>query len=172
MTDCCVFMCFQFGWENLHLVLIVPAKNPCTHSSCWSSVRQPERDANLGVESEIVQLGHSCASKQSRHMDRKGADGFWISLPQSWEELLHCASLGHIDIPHTSLLFQILCSLYNKWTCSEAVLILKEAKGYFFENYLSTMEEISHWRNILDLEFSNAFFCSWNLVQSVFQSFM
>lgn len=26
MTDCCLFMCFQFGWENLHLVLTVPTK--------------------------------------------------------------------------------------------------------------------------------------------------
>lgn len=133
MTDCCVLMCYQFGWKNLHLVLIVPAKNPCSHPSLWSSVRHPERDANKGVESEIVQLGHSCASKKSRHMDRRRADGFWISLSQSWEELLHCASLGHIDIPHTSPLFQILWSLYEKWTCSEAILILKEAKGFFWK---------------------------------------
>lgn len=112
MTDCCLLMCFRFGWENLHLVLTVPAKNLCSHTSLWSSARQPERDANLGVESEIVQLGHSCASKQSRHMDRSGADGFWISLPRSREELMHCASLGHVDIPHTSLLFRILWSLY------------------------------------------------------------
>lgn len=111
--------------KNLHLVLTVPAKNLCSHTSLWSSVRQPERDANLGVESEIVQLGHSCASKQSRHMDRSGADGFWISLPRSREELMHCASLGHVDIPHTSLLFQILWSLYYTWTCSQTILILQ-----------------------------------------------
>lgn len=111
--------------KNLHLVLTVPAKNLCSHTSLWSSVRQPERDANLGVESEIVQLGHSCASKQSRHMDRSGADGFWISLPRSREELMHCASLGHVDIPHTSLLFRILWSLYYTWTCSQTILILQ-----------------------------------------------
>lgn len=80
MTDCCLLMCFRFGLENLHLVLFVPAKNPCSHTSLWSSLRQPERDANLGVESEIVQPGHSCASKQSGHRDTSWADGFWISL--------------------------------------------------------------------------------------------
>lgn len=92
MTDCCLLMCSQFGWENLHLVLIVPSKNPSSHSSLWSSVRQPERDADLGVESEIVQPGHSWASEQSRHMDRSGADGFWISLPQSWKS---CCIVTH-----------------------------------------------------------------------------
>lgn len=66
-------------------------------------MRLPERNTGLGLESEIVQLGHSYASKQSIHIDRSLMDGFWMLLPWTGEEVMRHASLGHIDIPHTSL---------------------------------------------------------------------
>lgn len=170
MTDCCVLMCFQFGWENLPLVLIVPAKNPCSHS-LWSWVRQPEGDANLGVESEIVQLGHSCASKA--HGQKRSR---WL-LDLTASELgraVHCASLGHIDIPHISLLFQILWSLYYKLTFSSAILILKEAKGLVF----FVLEITCPWWRKYQIDIpcwilnsQMPFFSSWNFVHHCNQYF-
>jgi len=69
----------------------------------WSLVRLPERNTNVGLEPEIVQLGRSYASKQSRHIDGSVTEVFWMSLLQSGEEVIHCGSLGHTDTPHTSL---------------------------------------------------------------------
>lgn len=83
--------------------LILCAKNSCTHTNTWSSGKLLERNIDLGLKSEKVQLGHSYAPEQSRYIDRSLTDGFWMPPSQSGEAAIHCASLGHTEIPHTSL---------------------------------------------------------------------